>query len=317
MGAVTGAAVDTNGSDDDLSDLLTACHDGDHAAFYRLHRHYAGIVLRHLHAGPMRGDPYADVEDIAAETWIDAWQGLLREVPRSFVGWLMTIANRRSSGYIEQRIAERRRMAALEDPGSWEPPDTLMIDLFRLAEMRGGEQWFRQLVADALASLPEKYRPVLRARIDTRAGAAELAEMLGLVTRQATRALSEGLPLLRDAMVLILMAGGQAGRPCDRFREIVADNGWQNGPLGTQLRETLARHVAHCDACQGVRTNIIGGLRYIPAFLGRPSWPRAWKRSRTESARRWRERRHHHRPRRKPHRRGRIIAACYSCSRSC
>ncbi len=254
----------------DLSALLAACHGGDTAAFHQLYQRFAGSTVRYLQHGRMSGDPYADVEDVAAETWTEVWKSLLKTVPDHFPAWLFAITNRRAATYIDQRAADRKRIADVYDSGPPDAPDDSMVDLFRMAEMRGGERWLRELLQDALDSLPEKYHAVLRARIDTRADTAELASILGLATRQATRSLSDGLPLLRDCMVLTLMARGTAGLPCSRFRTLVDQADWHGGPLGNTLRETLTRHVAHCPECQGVRANIYAGLRYIPAFLGPP-----------------------------------------------
>lgn len=103
--------ADARRADAELTDALASGRAGDEAAFGRVYRAVQPGLRRYLTA--LVG---ADADDIAAETWIHAVQGLdkFRGDIDAFRGWIATIGRHRAIDHL-RAAARRPSVAATED----------------------------------------------------------------------------------------------------------------------------------------------------------------------------------------------------------
>ncbi|ATL69169.1 RNA polymerase sigma factor [Nocardia terpenica] len=248
-------------------ELAAAVMAGDRAAWTELYllwtpRIYGWFMTK------LSDDPAA-VDDLTQDTMIGAWQAieLWQKPPRRFGPWIHTIAHNKLSGYFTAKAANKNVVQRVRqerfDPGDF------TIGALREVEMREDWPWFIDLLRDAIDSMPVRYRTVLRTHLATGATGADLAQLLGLSVRDATRWRSQGRPLLYNTVAVTMMARGTstAGRPCRAFRRILTEAGWTAGPLGEALRDRLIHHVNQCRRCQDQRDELKKTLQLLPVFI--------------------------------------------------
>ncbi|GLZ30171.1 hypothetical protein Lesp02_23610 [Lentzea sp. NBRC 105346] len=218
-------------------------------------------------AARLSGDP-ASVDDLTQETMLGAWQSLelLKKPPRRFRPWLFRIARNKLYAYVQRRVADREHVTLGLDDEVFRAND-FSVGALRAAEMRADWDWFVALLGDAIDSMPVKYRKVLRTHLATGATGKDLAGLLGLTAREASRWRSEGHPQLYDTVAVTMMARGRSGRPCRGFRKMLAEAHWQSGPLGESLARTLINHVDQCKRCQEHRERLKKTLELLPVFF--------------------------------------------------
>ncbi|MFI9403360.1 RNA polymerase sigma factor [Nocardia sp. NPDC052316] len=243
--------------------LAAAVVSGDRAAWTRLYHLWTpriyGFFLARLQ------DDLVAAEDLVQETMFEAWRSLeLRQTPpREFQPWIFRIARNRFAGYFKARKPEQSAGLTME---TFKPSD-FAVGALRAVEMRRDWPWFIDLLNDAIESMPDNYREVLRTSLATEATGADLADLLGLTAEDATKWRSDGVKMFYDATAVTLMARGTAGTPCRGFARQLKRAGWSDGPLGESLREKLTRHVGKCHACQEHRTKLKKTLELTPVFV--------------------------------------------------
>jgi len=107
---------DRTARDAQLADWLAAAAGGDAAAFER----YYDVTLAFAHTLARRMLPAADVEDVIADAYVQAWSDVRRFDPArgSPVTWLLMIVRSRALDLLRRRKAAPEVAAAAETPGS-------------------------------------------------------------------------------------------------------------------------------------------------------------------------------------------------------
>ncbi|WP_159080673.1 RNA polymerase sigma factor [Nocardia suismassiliense] len=253
----------TNRSPADSEQLAAAVVAGDRAAWTRLYYLWTPRIYGYFRVRLQ--DDLVAAEDLVQETMIEVWRSLeIRQTaPREFRPWIFRIAHNRWVRYFKARKPEQSAGLAMD---TFNPGD-FAIGALRAVEMRQDWPWFIDLLNDAIESMPEYYREVLRTSLATDATGADLADLLGLSAEDATKWRSEGTKMFFNAAAVTLMARGTAGTPCRGFTRQLTRAGWSDGPLGESLREKLARHVGKCQACQEHRTTLKKTLELTPVFV--------------------------------------------------
>ena len=171
---------------------VRAAQGGDVAAFERLIVRRQGLVTALL-AARVRGRN--DVEDLAQEVFLRAWQRLsgLRE-PGKFSGWLARIAVNAALDH-RRRAVVRPRPASLdeertEEPGADRPP----VDHALLV----GEEFAR--VLEALGTLDERSQVAVVLRYREGLAVKEVAERMGDSPAATAMRLTRALRALRSRL---------------------------------------------------------------------------------------------------------------------
>lgn len=167
------AAVHANVHEVDRAEmyaLVERARAGDRVAFAAIYDRYFQRIYKY--ALLRIGAPPADAEDIAAEVFVAAWQGLEKFVwmGAPFVSWLLTLAHRRAATLLRQR--SRRKTDAVGDAGD--------LDILSPAKV-GHEESGRDDVnlVQMMAQLPEEHRQVLALRFFGGMSAEEVGATMG------------------------------------------------------------------------------------------------------------------------------------------
>ncbi|MGA9352947.1 MAG: sigma-70 family RNA polymerase sigma factor [Terriglobales bacterium] len=184
--------------------LIRRIRDGEHDLFYELVRPYEGRVysaalsiLRNEH----------DAEDVAQEAVLKAFKHFRQFRAESrFSTWLIQITVN------EARMRVRKQHAHMTEPitdhkdeeGNYTPRD--FADWREIPSETLERKEVRQLLADALASLGEKYREVFVLRDMQHLSIEETAQALGITTASVKTRLLRARLMLRD-----LLAPGLGG----------------------------------------------------------------------------------------------------------
>ncbi len=170
---------------DDLELISRTLTAGDKAAFGCLvQRHQAAVrhFLRHL-----VGTDHSHADDLAQETFIEAWRQLDRFAGRStFLTWLLGIAHNRWRNARRRQRPESLPPEQLH-PGPAEDSSVPLSDL-------------RQDLAAALSSLPEPERLALHLFFGHGLSHAEIAQVLGCPLGTVKTNLNRGKEKLRPLL---------------------------------------------------------------------------------------------------------------------
>jgi RNA polymerase sigma-70 factor (ECF subfamily) len=172
------------------ADDLRRAVAGDADAFGRLYQQHAARVLRHLRS---RVTNPTVAEDLAAQTFLRAWQAIGHagpQVDRSFLAWLLTIANHLAVDHY------RRSRREVYDP----------IALEHLVDARSPEQdvlraTLQAELGQALACLKPEQRFLIACRVVDEMAYADLARILGKSQGAVRIALMRALAVLRRELI--------------------------------------------------------------------------------------------------------------------
>ena len=166
--ALTNLVDATRQREDDDQSLALAART-DYAAFEQLYRRYADRVYRYCYA---RGGASSDAEDLTAQTFLAALEGIRRYQQRgSVAAWLFGIAWRKCNDYHRQRY--KQPTLPLSSAESVE--DTASPDL----EQHVTQERLLECVRRALNALSPDRRDALQLRFWGGLNTAEIARVMG------------------------------------------------------------------------------------------------------------------------------------------
>jgi RNA polymerase sigma-70 factor, ECF subfamily len=152
-------------SSSDEAALLAAARS-DPAAFAELYRRYVTRVYRYLYSHVGQSD---DAEDLTAQVFTAAWQGLARYQERgNFTAWLFQIARNKTNDFYRRR----RPQLSLEAAGA-----ALRVDWDPLASVERRETLHR--LSELVNRLEPDQRELIRLRFAADLSFAEIAALLG------------------------------------------------------------------------------------------------------------------------------------------
>jgi RNA polymerase sigma-70 factor (ECF subfamily) len=179
--------------------LIERVQSGDNEAFYELvHPHERSVFLAALSI--LRNE--SDAEEVAQEAMLKAFRNLGRfRGEAKFSTWLIQITInearmkvRKDRQYLYDSLENGRR----SDDGDYMPRD--FADWREIPSQALGRKELRQALAQALASLPEKYRSVLVLRDVQQLSIHETAQALGISEANVKTRLSRARLQMRDAL---------------------------------------------------------------------------------------------------------------------
>ncbi len=168
----------------ELNAALDRARAGDGAAFRELYHRFAravnGALLAHV--------PPEDVDDLAQEVFLSAWQNLQRlRGGEHFGGWVLAIARNRARRHLARRGPQLVELSAeLLDPSMDES----------VAVQRGESE---RILAQ-LRALPDPYREPLTMRLVEGLSGAAIAELTGLTPGSVRVNLTRGMKQLRERL---------------------------------------------------------------------------------------------------------------------
>lgn len=181
------------------SRLIERVRSGDNEAFYELvHPHERSVFLAALSI--LRNE--SDAEEVAQEAILKAFRNLGRfRGEAKFSTWLIQITInearmkvRKDRQYLYDSLENGHR----SDDGDYMPRD--FADWRKIPSEALSRKELRQALAQALASLPEKYRSVLVLRDVQQMGIHETAQALGITEANVKTRLSRARLQMRDAL---------------------------------------------------------------------------------------------------------------------
>ncbi|MDR1428203.1 MAG: sigma-70 family RNA polymerase sigma factor [Bifidobacteriaceae bacterium] len=241
------------------AELIAAVRGGDRAAFaelYTRHAPAATAVARRLVSRP------ADAEDIVAETFARVFRLLGQgKGPDSFFRAYVFTAVR----HLAVSFGQASNRVDLSDD------ETVFDDALGAGQNDPGE-WIgdRQIVREAFASLPERWRTALWYAEVEGLATSQMAPILGLTSNGVAALLYRAREGLRQAYL-----GQHLARPSVEACRTVAGRlgAYARGALGERERGRVAGHLATCGRCRTVAAEISDinkGLRGViaPLVLG-------------------------------------------------
>ncbi len=235
-----------NGIDDRLDDLeilgrlkagdmsaCTACVNAYSDALYRL----AYRLLR----------DQAAAEDVVQETFLSAFKGLDKFDGRSKLStWLFRIAY----NHALMRLRGRKPTAPLDDEG-YEPPIASVVVPWReMPEDAVTQQELKEVLEDAISSLPPSLRAVFELRDIQEHSTAETAEILGLTEAAVKVRLHRARLALRGKLNGYFgktEQGEQETLTCEQVTQYLSD--YIDNELDEPLAESARQHIATCTHC--------------------------------------------------------------------
>jgi RNA polymerase sigma-70 factor (ECF subfamily) len=181
------------------SRLIERVRSGDNEAFYELvHPHERSVFLAAMSI--LRNE--SDAEEVAQEAILKAFRNLGRfRGEAKFSTWLIQITInearmkvRKDRQYLYDSLENGHR----SDDGDYMPRD--FADWRKIPSEALSRKELRQALAQALASLPEKYRSVLVLRDVQQMGIHETAQALGITEANVKTRLSRARLQMRDAL---------------------------------------------------------------------------------------------------------------------
>lgn len=184
-----------------LSDhaLIEATQNGDEAAFGEIMSRYRNPITNYLYRFL---NDYEEAVDLAQETFVRVYFALDRyHTQFAFSTYIYRIATNLAISELRRR--KRRRLMSLtglfqsEDDSTveFQPPDTRLRPDEELADDERS-----QVIAKAIAALPEKYRvPVILRDVEGRSYD-EVAEIMGLGLGTTKSRISRGRALLKEKL---------------------------------------------------------------------------------------------------------------------
>jgi RNA polymerase sigma-70 factor (ECF subfamily) len=192
-----GAAMQAAGAAESL--LLERVQNGDQEAFYELvHPHERGVFLAALSI--LRNE--SDAEEVAQEAILKAFKHLARfRGEAKFSTWLIQITINEAKMKLRkdrQHLYESLDEGHRGDDGDYIPRD--FADWRPIPSEALGRIELQQALAQALASLPEKYRSVMVLRDVQQLSIHETAQVLGISEANVKTRLSRARLQMRDAL---------------------------------------------------------------------------------------------------------------------
>lgn len=159
---------------EDLRDIRRYCA-GESSAFDRLYARHASKLLLTVRSR-LDGLPKNKAEDVVQETWMRVSAKVCKQTFTNFAGWLSAIARNLA-------IDEARKSKRLEEMTDADP----VMDHRSTPDDWKAQQEQDDQLADAIASLEEKFRVVVELRLQGVAHE-EIAQQLGIdVVTSSTR----------------------------------------------------------------------------------------------------------------------------------
>ena len=134
------------------------------AEFTAVYREYVQPLYRYLYSRVGRADL---AEELTAQTFLAALEGLPRYRPGNFAGWLFTIARHKAADYFR-----RQPLAELDPQADYPGPDSDALGALIQAEQK-------QRLLASIAGLRENERELLRLRYAARLSFPQMAAVLG------------------------------------------------------------------------------------------------------------------------------------------
>ncbi|MEO7068986.1 MAG: ECF RNA polymerase sigma factor SigK [Nostocoides sp.] len=176
---------------DRLATLLRACGRGDEAAFAELY----DAVAHRVHGLTLRvvRDP-AQAEEVTQEAMVEVWRQSARFRPElgSPMGWILTIAHRRSVDRVRSAEASSRRETVYHDQSVERPHDSTAEAAHASLEARR--------VRTALGTLTDTQRGAVELAYFGGYTHTEVATLLDVPLGTAKTRIRDGLIRLRDAL---------------------------------------------------------------------------------------------------------------------
>jgi RNA polymerase sigma-70 factor, ECF subfamily len=179
--------------------LIEATRNGDEAAFGEIMTRYRGPITNYLFRFL---NDYEEAVDLAQETFVRVYFALDRyHTQYAFSTYIYRIATNLAISEIRRR--KRRRILSLtglfqaddESGSEFQPPDTRQTPDVDLVEDERS-----QVIARAIAALPEKYRvPVILRDVEGRSYE-EVAEIMNLGLGTTKSRISRGRGLLKEKL---------------------------------------------------------------------------------------------------------------------
>ena len=260
--AMDWAAAEPEPTDEMLAALAA---DGDKDAYTILfHRHHRSVYRWFLRR--LWSDRPDLAEELAVTTMADAWITLSRmeTPPRSFTPWLYGAARNLLRQHIREHGPAQARLAA--DDEHWDPRDPDSSQGFADIDRLQGVDTFRQLVRDALATMPAKYADPVRIFLDENLTGRALGERLGSSAAEASRNLSEGKQILLSYCGALAVARF-CRQECAQFDQILREDGWESGPFNAALRNRVRRHLISCAVCADPYRRAMTAAELLPVVV--------------------------------------------------
>ncbi|MGB9696138.1 MAG: RNA polymerase sigma factor [Ignavibacteria bacterium] len=165
------------GSKSEDIQLIASAKKGDQAAYEKLMRKYKSLIFNLVARVIKQTD---DVEDLTQETFIKAFQSLERfDNQFSFSTWLFKIASNNCVDYLRKKKLKTfsidKQIDTPDEEMYFEIPDTDLMPDKKIVDKER-----KQIIEEAIANLPEKYRKVILLRHSEMKEYEEIAEELNL-----------------------------------------------------------------------------------------------------------------------------------------
>jgi RNA polymerase sigma-70 factor (ECF subfamily) len=226
----------------DESDLVRRCREGSEAA-------YAELVRRHrprLYSLAYRlTNDRETAEDVVQETFLAAFKSIEKVEPSpSLVPWLNTIAIRLAGRAATKRSARRGtsldRAIDTDGDGAGTSLDFASLDVASDPHTAAEMAELRRDLAEAIASLPFKYRTAVVLRYVMGLEYAEAAQALAIPLNTFKSNLLRGTRLLREQLATRLEADQAAEAARDAGRQPTAGGERTDGGRVGGFREPAA-----------------------------------------------------------------------------
>jgi len=174
--------------------LVVRSRRGDRAAFEELVRRTARLLFAHLY---LKTHDAHSAEDLVQETLLIAWRSIADlDDPKTFRGWLMTIANSALVDAARREMRKKRRRGVLgsadELSRAADPGPTPVESAAQADE--------RSRVLKLLESLPQDYRDPLMLRYVAGADYETIGRQLAISNGSLRGLLQRGMKLLREKL---------------------------------------------------------------------------------------------------------------------
>ena len=243
------------------ADLVQRIQEGYTEDFQVLFERHKGKVYNCLLSTTHNTDL---AEEYTAEAFQRAYQALLRKDDvRNFGGWVYTIAlnafrdERRKQGRevsLEEYANEERNEFIADLEGSWQP------------EKAARKHGIRQLVWDAMAFLPKRYRLVLALNVQANLKPGEIAGQIG-ETREGVYTLLSRARGMMEENVTLLVVSKMGRQVCAELDGML--NKVELRRVTRTQRRVLLRHIETCAVCRETRKRYVSAaklLALVPAM---------------------------------------------------
>lgn len=240
------------------TEIVQAIVAGDAEGLAEAYRRYADRVFDYC--ARMLNDRDA-AADAVHDTFIILQERSARlRDPEALRPWLYAVARSRCL----RLLRDRRRSTPLDEVAEMhdetlEPP-----------ESGPRREDLRTLVSSALAALNPREREVIHLLLRHELSGAELAEVLGVPTKQAHAVASTARAQLKRALDTVVLARTR-GQDCEELRALLAP--W-DGELTPLWRKRISRHIDACETCNEERRRLMSPAALLGAapLLVAPPW---------------------------------------------